>query len=133
MKLTSAYRSPVHNKKVGGTKNSMHLQAKAFDVQMAGHDPTQFEAAAREVGFTGFGFYKESNFIHIDTGRAREWGIRWFPKAMHYEGKMPRPDMAQLSEAESVTPPVMRPTVLQALFGTVVLAIAAFVAKLFGG
>ena len=72
IKLTSAYRSPAHNKKVGGAKHSKHLKAKAYDVPMDGHDPAQFEAAAREVGFTGFGFYEKSNFIHIDTGPPRE-------------------------------------------------------------
>ena len=80
IRLTSAYRSPAHNKKVGGAQNSQHLQARAFDCQMGGHDPAQFEAAARAVGFTGFGFYPDSRprFIHIDTGPPREWGERWW-------------------------------------------------------
>lgn len=80
MRLTSAYRSEAHNKKVGGAKNSYHKKAKAFDVQMGGHDPAEFEAAARACGFTGFGFYPDSRprFIHIDTGPPREWGVRWW-------------------------------------------------------
>ena len=78
IRITSAYRSPAHNKAVGGAKNSMHLQARAFDVQMYGHDPAKVEAAARKVGFTGFGFYEKSGFVHIDTGPAREWGKRWW-------------------------------------------------------
>lgn len=45
---------------------------------MANHDPAVFERAAREVGFTGFGFYKENNFIHIDTGPKRTWHARWY-------------------------------------------------------
>ena len=36
-----------------------------------------FEAAAREVGFLGFGFYPRSGFIHIDLGPARQWGERF--------------------------------------------------------
>ncbi|MQQ09119.1 DUF882 domain-containing protein [Epibacterium sp. SM1979] len=75
--LNSAYRSPEHNSAVGGATRSQHLKAKAFDVSMANHDPEQFELAARAVGFTGFGFYKRNNFIHIDTGPDREWGDRW--------------------------------------------------------
>ena len=78
--LTSAYRSEAHNRTVGGAKGSYHKQAKAFDCQMAGHDPERFERLARHVGFTGFGFYEKSNFIHIDTGPAREWGKRWWAK-----------------------------------------------------
>ena len=46
---------------------------------MANHDPEAFEAAARAVGFRGFGFYPRSGFIHIDLGPARNWGER-FPK-----------------------------------------------------
>jgi hypothetical protein len=76
--VNSAYRSPSHNKKVGGATNSLHLQARAFDISMSNHDPAIFEAAARAVGFTGFGFYKNSGFIHVDTGPAREWNKRWF-------------------------------------------------------
>lgn len=31
--ILSAYRSPKHNKKVGGAKNSQHLQGKAADLK----------------------------------------------------------------------------------------------------
>lgn len=75
--VVSAYRSPAHNAAVGGARNSYHMQAKAFDIAMTNHDPWVFEAAAREVGFTGFGFYRKNGFMHIDTGPAREWGARW--------------------------------------------------------
>ena len=49
--VTSAYRSPTHNKKVGGAKSSMHLRARAFDIAMDNHDPVAFEEAARACGF----------------------------------------------------------------------------------
>lgn len=75
--LTSAYRSPAHNKRVGGAKNSRHMQGDAFDVRMENHDPHEFEAAARAVGFTGFGYYPKSGFMHVDTGPARSWGTPW--------------------------------------------------------
>lgn len=78
--LNSAYRSPEHNRAVGGATRSQHLKARAFDVSMANHDPERFEAAARAAGFTGFGFYKRNNFIHVDIGPDREWGARWFTK-----------------------------------------------------
>jgi hypothetical protein len=72
--LTSAYRSPEHNVKVGGAKNSQHMLGIAFDVRMENQDPQQFEAAARAVGFTGFGYYPKQGFMHIDTGAKRSWG-----------------------------------------------------------
>ena len=75
--VNSGYRSPAHNRAVGGAPNSQHPKAKAFDISMSNHDPIAFEAAARAVGFTGFGFYVASDFMHIDIGPAREWGTRW--------------------------------------------------------
>lgn len=80
MVLNSAYRSAKHNKKVGGAKNSMHLQGRAFDVSMANHDPAKFETAARAVGFTGFGYYPSQRFMHIDTGPKRVWGTPFKPR-----------------------------------------------------
>ena len=77
MIVNSAYRSEKHNRAVGGAKNSLHRKGVAFDISMANHDPAYFEDCARACGFTGFGFYPASNFMHIDTGRARTWGKRF--------------------------------------------------------
>ena len=77
--VLSAYRSPEHNRAVGGAKASKHMEGIAFDIAMANHDPEAFEAAARAIGFQGFGFYPRSGFMHIDLGPARSWGER-FPK-----------------------------------------------------
>jgi zinc D-Ala-D-Ala carboxypeptidase len=77
--VLSAYRSPEHNRAVGGAKASKHMEGIAFDIAMANHDPEAFEEAARAVGFQGFGFYPRSGFMHIDLGPARSWGER-FPK-----------------------------------------------------
>ena len=76
--VNSAYRSKAHNKAVGGAKASQHMKATAFDVSMTNQDPASFERAARKVGFTGFGWYGNSNFIHIDTGPSRTWNKRWY-------------------------------------------------------
>lgn len=75
--LTSAYRSPEHNRRVGGATRSKHMEGIAFDVRMENHDPHEFEAAARAVGFKGFGYYPRSGFMHIDTGPERSWGTPW--------------------------------------------------------
>ena len=88
--ITSAYRSPAHNKKVGGAKNSRHMKGDAFDVRMDNHDPHEFEAAARAVGFTGFGYYPRSGFMHIDTGPARSWGQPWPLTATAWPTEPPR-------------------------------------------
>ena len=72
--VRSAYRSPEHNRAVGGAPASKHMAGTAFDIAMANHDPAAFESAAREVGFLGFGYYHRSGFMHIDLGPARSWG-----------------------------------------------------------
>ncbi|MEZ5885251.1 MAG: D-Ala-D-Ala carboxypeptidase family metallohydrolase [Paracoccaceae bacterium] len=69
--IRSAYRSPEHNRAVGGAPASKHMQATAFDIAMANHDPAAFEAAARAIGFLGFGYYPRSGFMHIDLGPTR--------------------------------------------------------------
>lgn len=84
----SGYRSPQHNKAVGGARGSYHMRGIAFDISMDNVDPHKFEAAARKVGFTGIGLYPPQKphgakgFIHIDTRvalgagpwRGAQWG-----------------------------------------------------------
>lgn len=73
--INSAYRDPAHNKAVGGSKMSMHLEGKAFDIALDGHDKVYLRNKAEKAGFTGFGYY--NTFLHVDTGRERFWGTPW--------------------------------------------------------
>jgi uncharacterized protein YcbK (DUF882 family) len=70
--VLSAYRSPYHNARVGGAPLSEHLHANAVDLSIADLDKELLLRLAGEAGFTGFGYYH--TFLHIDLGRAREWG-----------------------------------------------------------
>lgn len=73
--VTSAFRDPEHNARVGGAKNSQHMHGNAFDVNTAGWTEEQrqaFVAEAMRAGFSGFGNYENS--MHVDTGPARVWG-----------------------------------------------------------
>lgn len=76
--VNSAYRSPAHNRRVGGAKKSKHLEAIAFDISMSNHDPIGFEIEAKKCGFRGIGHYAPKNgaynFMHIDT---RDHDARW--------------------------------------------------------
>jgi zinc D-Ala-D-Ala carboxypeptidase len=87
--VRSAYRSPEHNLAVGGAKASKHMEGIAFDIAMANHDPEVFEAAARAIGFRGFGFYPRSGFMHIDLGPARSWGERFPRRATAFAAETP--------------------------------------------
>jgi hypothetical protein len=87
--VRSAYRSPEHNRAVGGATRSKHMDGAAFDIAMSNHDPVAFEAAARAVGFLGFGFYPRSGFIHVDLGPARQWGERFPIRATSFAEDAP--------------------------------------------
>jgi hypothetical protein len=93
--MNSAYRSPSHNKAVGGAKNSLHMQGIAFDVRMDNHDPGRFIGAAREAGFAGIGTYPRQGFVHIDTGRTRTWGDPFAARATRFAPEAPRHTAAQ--------------------------------------
>ena len=88
--ITSAYRSPEHNRAVGGAKKSKHMEGIAFDVRMDNHEPDEFEHAAMNAGFTGFGHYPKSGFMHIDTGPERTWGTPWPRSATNWPVEPPR-------------------------------------------
>ena len=70
---SSAYRTPEHNKRVGGSPKSQHLTGKAIDIPLLkGYTIEEMAGIAEELGFTGIGLYQ--NFIHVDT---REGKARW--------------------------------------------------------
>ena len=99
--VRSAYRSPSHNRAVGGAKASKHMDGTAFDIAMSNHDPAAFEATARAVGFLGFGFYPRSGFIHVDLGPARQWGARFPVRAVPFAAETP-PAREVLAESRTL-------------------------------
>lgn len=75
LKVNSAYRSPEHNAKVGGAKNSQHTHGNAFDVSVSHLDEAARGALiqqAKQAGFKGIGVY--DNALHFDVGPERAWG-----------------------------------------------------------
>ena len=74
MVINSAYRSISHNKSIGGSKNSRHLNGSAFDIKCAPEDRDELIRVLRAAGFTGIGRY--NTFVHADSGREREWDFR---------------------------------------------------------
>ena len=99
--IRSAYRSPEHNRAVGGAKASKHMDGTAFDIAMSNHDPVAFETAAREAGFLGFGYYPRSAFMHIDLGPARSWGEPFPVRAVPFAPETP-PTREALAESRTL-------------------------------
>ena len=76
--IISGYRSPQTNallrESTGGVaRHSMHLEARAIDIRMPGIALDRLRAAAIGLQGGGVGFYPDSNFVHVDTGRVRTW------------------------------------------------------------
>lgn len=69
--ITSGYRSPAHNKKIGGAKFSQHINATAADIKVSGMTPVQVAAAIEKLITEnrmvqgGLGIYK--SWIHYDV------------------------------------------------------------------
>jgi len=79
--ILSAYRTPAHNRAIGGAPNSQHVQGRALDLRPpAGVTPADFYAAilaARLPTLGGIGVYR--TFVHVDvraipvSGRIARW------------------------------------------------------------
>lgn len=80
LKINSGYRSPAHNKAVGGAKFSQHLLGKAADISSNKYTPDQIYAAVKllqkegKIRIGGIGRY--NSFLHVDIGNTREWDLR---------------------------------------------------------
>lgn len=70
--INSAYRSPEHNKRVGGSAGSYHVKGMAADIQIAGVSAVELAYYAQTItNGVGVYYYGNTNFIHVDT-RTRE-------------------------------------------------------------
>jgi len=69
--INSGYRSPTHNRTIGGSTNSLHMRGMAADIVVAGTAPADVARIARELGAGGVGVYR--SFTHIDVGPRRDW------------------------------------------------------------
>lgn len=76
--IISGYRSPRTNatlaaKSGGVAKNSYHMRGMAIDIRVPGIKTSAIRDAAMEMERGGVGYYRSSDFVHIDTGRVRSW------------------------------------------------------------
>ena len=71
--ITSAYRTPPHNKTCGGTTYSQHLYGKAADIKISGVTPKKVaDYAETLLPEGGIGIY--NTFTHIDVRSVKS---RW--------------------------------------------------------
>ena len=76
--IISGYRSPQSNALLqetttGVAKHSMHMDGKAIDIRMPGRNLAEVRKAAMSLRGGGVGYYPDSQFVHMDTGRLRSW------------------------------------------------------------
>lgn len=77
MVVTSGYRSPSHNRRARGAKNSLHMYCAAADVQIPGVGKWELASYARSMaGRGGVGTYCHTNSVHVDVGPERDWNWR---------------------------------------------------------
>jgi uncharacterized protein YcbK (DUF882 family) len=66
----SGYRSPAHNKKVGGAKFSQHLTASGADINAEGYEPKQLAEVIE---------------LLILKGKMKQGGLGTYPNFVHYD------------------------------------------------
>lgn len=77
--ILSGYRSPKTNnmlrRNTGGVaRNSYHMKGQAADIRVPGSSTKKVRNAARALRVGGVGYYPNSGFVHVDTGKVRTWG-----------------------------------------------------------
>lgn len=70
IKITSGYRTPEHNKQVGGSSKSYHLRGMAADIVVLGTPAIEVQEFLKNWS-GGMGSY--GSFTHLDIGPKRRW------------------------------------------------------------
>lgn len=78
IKITSGFRGPQHNQKIGGASGSLHLSGMAADIQIIGVTPYTAYKRIDEIWRGGLGVY--DYHVHIDIGDLRRWDKRTIRK-----------------------------------------------------
>jgi uncharacterized protein YcbK (DUF882 family) len=74
------YRTPwsneflrTRNPHTGVAQHSLHMQAEAIDIRFRGIPTSELRDAALHLHRGGVGYYRSSDFVHVDVGRVRHW------------------------------------------------------------
>src|ERR1700689_1103324 len=78
--VVCGYRPPWSNEflrtrsaHTGVAVHSLHMQAEAIDIRLPGVATSALRDAALRLQRGGMGYYRESNFVHVDVGTVRRW------------------------------------------------------------
>ena len=76
--VISGFRSPRTNEMLrthsqGVARHSLHMEGQAIDVRMPGVSTGTLRDVALDMARGGVGYYRSSDFVHVDTGRVRRW------------------------------------------------------------
>jgi uncharacterized protein YcbK (DUF882 family) len=74
------YRTPRSNEflrtrspHTGVARHSLHMQAEAIDIRLPGIPTSTLRDAALRLHRGGVGYYRSSDFVHVDVGPVRRW------------------------------------------------------------
>ena len=94
--ITSGYRCPIHNKRVGGATGSRHSKGDAADIVVSGITPREVAKYAESIGIKGIGLYEtnaDGHFTHIDTRDVKSfWYGQNEAQTTTFGGSTPAPD-----------------------------------------
>jgi len=78
--VVCGYRTPwsneflrTRNAHTGVARHSLHMQAEAIDIRLPGISTAAVRDAALRLRRGGVGYYRSSDFVHVDVGRVRQW------------------------------------------------------------
>ena len=76
--VISGYRSPqtnamLHERSAGVASRSLHMDGRAIDVRLTRVNCADLADKALAMQRGGVGYYRQSDFVHLDTGRVRTW------------------------------------------------------------
>ena len=76
--VISGYRSPqtnalLHERSAGVASHSLHMEGRAIDVRLTQVNCADLADKALGMQRGGVGYYHQSDFVHLDTGRVRTW------------------------------------------------------------
>ena len=74
IELLSGYRTPATNAALrGSARDSMHMYGRAADIRIPGVPAAELAALMRLLQVGGVGRYDRGRFVHIDSGKIRNW------------------------------------------------------------